>query len=82
QVMRKDAGFEIEDRIEVVYQADERLAGAIETFREEIMGEVLANDLRSEAPANGFYSESFDAEDDAEATSIKSESFTLGVKRV
>ncbi|MEM6282734.1 MAG: isoleucine--tRNA ligase, partial [Chloroflexota bacterium] len=82
QVMRKDAGFEIEDRIEVVYQAGERLTGAIETFREEIMGEVLANDLRSEAPANGFYSEGFEAEAGAEETSIKSETFTLGVKRV
>jgi isoleucyl-tRNA synthetase len=82
QVMRKDAGFEIEDRIEVVYVADERLTGAIEQFREEIMSEVLAKALRSESPANGFYSEIFEAEADAEPTSIKSESFTLGVKQV
>jgi isoleucyl-tRNA synthetase len=81
QVMRKDAGFEIEDRINVIYQASERLAAAIEQFREEIMQEVLALSLTAETPADGFHSETFEAAEDAEATSIKSETFTLGVKR-
>ncbi|MEO0562054.1 MAG: DUF5915 domain-containing protein, partial [Chloroflexota bacterium] len=82
QQMRKDAGFEIEDRIEVVYQASERLVGAIQANAEYIQTETLANDMSAAEPTNGFYSETFAAVEDAESTSIKSETFTLGVKRI
>jgi len=84
QVMRKDAGFEIEDRIHVVYQAGERLADAIETHKGEIMREVLADSLHTAPPTDDYYVERFEASDgdDIDDTSIKSETFTLGVKRI
>ncbi len=82
QVMRKNAGFEIEDRIEVAYQASDRLSAAIERFRDDIMGEVLAKELHNQSPADGYHVETFEAAEDGETTSIKSETFTLGVLRI
>jgi isoleucyl-tRNA synthetase len=42
QGARKDAGYNIEDRIEVRYQADGELAEAISTWRDVIMRETLS----------------------------------------
>jgi isoleucyl-tRNA synthetase len=47
QSMRKDAGFEISDRIWVRYQATEDLNSAIESHRDFIMSETLALKLES-----------------------------------
>ena len=48
QKMRKDAGFEVTDRIQVVYQTDDTLNQAIESKKEYIQDEVLASSLTSE----------------------------------
>jgi isoleucyl-tRNA synthetase len=45
QELRKQADFEIADRIRLYVQATPRLAGAIATHREYIMGETLAVEL-------------------------------------
>ena len=45
QNMRKDAGFEVVDRIRVTYTASEKLAAVIENGRAEIMKAVLAVEL-------------------------------------
>ena len=45
QNMRKDAGFEVVDRIRVTYKASEKLAAVIENGRAEIMKAVLAVEL-------------------------------------
>ncbi|MDY3817392.1 MAG: DUF5915 domain-containing protein, partial [Candidatus Limiplasma sp.] len=45
QNMRKDAGFEVSDRIVVAYQADDELAAAIEAGRDFIMRSVLAVEM-------------------------------------
>jgi isoleucyl-tRNA synthetase len=42
QVLRKDAGFEVTDRISLGYHADERCAAVIAKNRETIASEVLA----------------------------------------
>ncbi|MBP3541921.1 MAG: isoleucine--tRNA ligase [Clostridia bacterium] len=42
QTMRKDADFDVTDRINVTYQADDELAAAIEAGRDFIMQSVLA----------------------------------------
>ena len=42
QNMRKDAGFEVVDRIHVTYKASERLSAIIESGTEEIKKAVLA----------------------------------------
>lgn len=45
QGYRKDNGFEITDRIIVQIQKDERIAAAVEQYRDYISGQVLANAL-------------------------------------
>ena len=45
QAMRKDAQFEITDRIDVVIEENEDLKKAVETFKEHIASQVLANSL-------------------------------------
>jgi isoleucyl-tRNA synthetase len=42
---RKDAGLDLQDRIQVRYEASERLAGAIKQFRDFICAETLAVSL-------------------------------------
>ena len=55
--MRKDAGFDISDRIEVVYQADGEVADAIRDFGDYIKQETLALALErgvlADATVNG-----------------------------
>lgn len=43
QAMRKEADFDVTDRIYVVYEADAELAAAIEAGRAFIMQSVLAH---------------------------------------
>ena len=45
QTIRKDSGFEITDRINVVVEDNESLQQAIAVFREHIAAQVLANSL-------------------------------------
>lgn len=45
QAMRKDADFEVTDRIAVAFRASDRLAGAIEQWNEHIKKETLAVEL-------------------------------------
>ncbi len=53
QNMRKDVNFEVSNRIEVTYEADDELAAAIESGRGFIMQSVLAVKLeRASAPAD------------------------------
>jgi len=50
QTMRKDAGFEVTDRIHVTYQAGDKLAEAMEKARGFIMGGVLASSFSRGGP--------------------------------
>ena len=45
QNMRKDAGFEVTDRIHVTYEAGEKLSQVLEKGAEEIKKAVLATDF-------------------------------------
>ena len=47
QNMRKDAGFEVTDRIRVGFKADERLSAAIQNMSDYVRSETLALDLNS-----------------------------------
>ena len=60
QTMRKEAGYEVTDRIQVRCQCGEKLAAAIETGREMIMRGVLALSLTREAPAQGWIAKEWD----------------------
>ncbi|MBQ8161372.1 MAG: isoleucine--tRNA ligase [Clostridia bacterium] len=73
QTMRKDAGFEVTDRIDVVFCAGDRLTGAIDARREMIEKATLALTLTnvSEVPTEGFYTQEWD---------INGEKAVFGVK--
>ena len=71
QDFRKKAGFDIADRISLVYKATETLQRAIETHRDYIMAEVLAVEMNQGDPEKGMFS------GDA---SFEGEEATLGLK--
>ncbi len=64
QDLRKSAGLEVADHIRVYYTATPKLAHAVESFREYIAGETLADELASRAAPSGAVSvdDSFDGE--------------------
>ncbi|MCZ7586337.1 MAG: class I tRNA ligase family protein [Deltaproteobacteria bacterium] len=53
QMMRKDAGLEIEDRCAVVYQTDGALAQVVDEWRDTIMEELLCTRLDPGDPRRG-----------------------------
>ena len=52
QTMRKEADFDVTDRILVCYQADAKLSAAIESGKEFIMQSVLAKELQASLDEN------------------------------
>jgi isoleucyl-tRNA synthetase len=70
QTMRKEAGFEVMDRIGVSYLADGRVADIFAGHGQEICGEVLADSLTAGA-ITGYEKE----------WNINGEKVTLGVVR-
>ena len=83
QSMRRDADFKIDDRIQIVYSASDKLSDAIEQFAQYIKVETLADSLDKGDPDNGFHSEAFLASDQPKQDrSIKGEELTVGVKRI
>jgi isoleucyl-tRNA synthetase len=45
QTMRKEAGFEVMDKIKISYQADEKVSSVFEANKETILSEVMAVDV-------------------------------------
>src|SRR5262249_22121041 len=72
QVMRKEAGFNIEDRILTYSLAEGALADAVTMWAEYIKAETLSLDLMTAAPPPESYSETH---------TIEGVTITLGVKR-
>ncbi len=70
QTMRKEAGFEVMDRISVYSSGNDRIANYMERYREEIQRDVMATDIRFE-DAKGYVKE----------WNINGESVTLGVEK-
>jgi isoleucyl-tRNA synthetase len=56
QTLRKEANFEVGDRITVTYQASDGLRAAVQAFSEYIRRETLADALTESAPAAGVHS--------------------------
>jgi isoleucyl-tRNA synthetase len=54
--MRKEAGFEVQDRIQLYYSNNDRIGRIIESNREEIAEEVLAREI-AEGKADGYTKE-------------------------
>ncbi len=73
QTMRKEAGFEVIDRITVTAKADGEMADVIVKAADELCAAVLADALTFDAPAADAYTKEWD---------INGEAVTLSVKRV
>ena len=73
QTMRKDAGFEVTDRIALSYQTSERLSAVIEKGREDLMRAVLALSVENRPAAES---------EAVREQSINGEKATLGIKVV
>ena len=72
QNLRKDAGFEVTDRIEIAYRGSPKIADAVTEYGDWIRNETLALELQpSDTPA-GEAVETFEIDD---------EQITLGVRR-
>ncbi len=55
QNMRKDAGFEVTDKINIYYSGSRLLVGAVESFNQYIVNETLAENLQRNGNSNkGF----------------------------
>jgi isoleucyl-tRNA synthetase len=72
QAMRKDAGFNIEDRITTYYQAGESFAQVFQDWRDYIMAETLSTQLIASTPPQDAYSET---------QKVEGEEVVLGVKK-
>ena len=60
QTMRKDAGFEVTDRITLYYEGDDALAGALETWREMITRTTLTTVMTRGAAPDGYARQTWD----------------------
>ena len=72
QNMRKDAGFDVTDRIRVAFSAGDRLSSALEPHNEYIMSETLAVELARRIPAGDL----------AAQWDINGEACSIGIERV
>ena len=70
QTMRKEAGFEVMDKIVVYSAGNEKLEGLMKTYKDEILGDVMAADVRFNE-MKGYTKE----------WNINGESVTLGVEK-
>ena len=71
QTMRKDADFDVTDRILVTYAADAELTAAIEAGKAFIMQSVLAQTMVAGAPAEGWVAQEWDVNDKTATLAIK-----------
>jgi isoleucyl-tRNA synthetase len=73
QTMRKNADFELSDRIAVTYDAGERLKTVMSEFSDYIKSETLAEEWASGSPDGEDYTETFELDD---------ENLSIGVRRL
>mgnify|MGYP000905118012 FL=1 len=77
QTMRKEAGFEVMDKISIYYHADEKVADIFNKYENDIMGDVLGTEVVAEDDSfdsgeNGIYCKEWN---------INGEKVLLGVKK-
>jgi isoleucyl-tRNA synthetase len=72
QNLRKDAGFEVTDRIEIAYEGSSQIADAVAEYRDWIRNETLALELQPSDAPTGEAVETFEIDD---------EQLTIGVRR-
>jgi isoleucyl-tRNA synthetase len=72
QNLRKEADFDVTDRIEIAYQGSDQIAGAVAEYGDWIRNETLALELQPSNTPGGEAVETFD---------IGDEQITIGVRR-
>lgn len=72
QAMRKDAGFDISDRITTYYLAGEELEAVFQSWSEYIQAETLTTELMAGSPPEGVFTENH---------KVDGEELLLGVNR-
>lgn len=72
QKMRKEAGFEVSDRIEISYSADETMQKVVDTHTDYIQKEVLCTTLANTTPSG----------DKVETINVDDNSITIGISRI
>ena len=71
QTMRKEAGFEVTDRIEVAFGTDDVLAEAFDAYRDMIMKATLAEKFGPGAGSDGDYAKAWDINGKQASLSIR-----------
>jgi hypothetical protein len=77
-VARKNADFNLDDRISILYEASETLANAMQQFGDRIQKETLADSLATGKGENGFYTEDFSSDLPKD---LSGETLIISVKR-
>jgi isoleucyl-tRNA synthetase len=72
QTLRKEAGFDVSDRVVTTYSASAKLAGAVEQFADLIKAETLTTELKEVKKPAG---------DKVETHEFDGETLTVGVKK-
>ncbi|MFQ6676502.1 MAG: DUF5915 domain-containing protein, partial [Fidelibacterota bacterium] len=72
QTMRKEAGFNVEDRIKVTCKTTDTLVAALQAFREYFCAEVLAVEFKT-GETSGEYQKDF---------SVQDETVSVGISRI
>lgn len=70
QSLRKDKGFDVTDRIEIIYTSEDEVKSAVESMNEYIAGETLANNV------------SFTTAPEGEEIELLDEKITVAIKKV
>jgi hypothetical protein len=70
--MRKDAGFAVEDRIEISWDLDGQIAAAVGKFDAYFRNETLTNHI----------SENLENADHSESVELKEKTYTIKLKRI
>ena len=58
--MRKDAGFEVTDRIEIAFESGDEVAQALETYEEMVCRTTLAVRIARGAAPEGWFARDWD----------------------
>jgi isoleucyl-tRNA synthetase len=72
QTLRKDAGFQLDDRIVTTYETDDELSTVVADWADYIQAETLSDELLSGPPREGAHSERY---------TVEGHPLTLGVAR-
>jgi isoleucyl-tRNA synthetase len=73
--MRKDAGFEVVDKINIKFTGSELLNNAVESFRKYVAGETLAENVEISDKLNGGFKQDWQIGDQSCSIQIEKISF-------